>query len=363
MVTESEDSPARRAGVATALIALVAAVALLLWAKWVPYAGKAVAVGSSGKWSGPAILAVGGVRPGDGPSWRAAWTFTYEYGLAVWKALVAALLISAALRTLVPRHWLLRVLDRPGRFASAAMGGLVSMPSMMCTCCTAPVAVGLRRSGVPTAAAVAYWLGNPLLNPAVLVFLAFVAPWTWTVTRVVVGVLLVVGGGAFVSWLTGRHQLPTAVPAGVVAGDMAADPAEDDPVRATPARFLRALAGLSLVLLPEYFVVVMLIGALRGWLFPIGPHLGLAAALVVLLAAVVGTLLVIPTAGEIPILQGLALAGLSAGALGALLVTLPAVSLPGIAMVGKALGWRATMATTVVVMLGGLVGAGVLLAL
>jgi uncharacterized membrane protein YraQ (UPF0718 family) len=84
---------------------------------------------------------------------------------------------------------------------------------------------------------------------------------------------------------------------------------------------------------------------------------------VVVLAAVVGTLLVIPTAGEIPILQGLALAGLSTGALGALLVTLPAVSLPGIAMVGKALGWRATMATTVVVMLGGLVGAGVLLAL
>jgi uncharacterized membrane protein YraQ (UPF0718 family) len=84
---------------------------------------------------------------------------------------------------------------------------------------------------------------------------------------------------------------------------------------------------------------------------------------VVVLAAVVGTLLVIPTAGEIPILQGLALAGLSTGALGALLVTLPAVSLPGIAMVGRALGWRATTATTVVVMLGGLVGAGVLLLL
>lgn len=65
---------------------------------------------------------------------------------------------------------------------------------MMCTCCTAPVASALRRRGARTAGVVAYWLGNPLLNPAVLVFLALVAPWQWVATRLVVGVLLVVGG-------------------------------------------------------------------------------------------------------------------------------------------------------------------------
>jgi hypothetical protein len=44
-------------------------------------------------------------------------------------------------------------------------------------------------------------------------------------------------------------------------------------------------------------------------------------------------------------------------------VTLPAVSLPGIAMVARAFGWRATVATTAVVALGGLVGAGLLVVL
>jgi uncharacterized protein len=136
------------------------------------------------------------VQPGDPPSWQAGTTFASAYVQAVWKALVAALLISAAVQSLVPRRWLLRVLNRRGRVASAVAGGLCSTPSMMCTCCTAPVAVTLRRSGVSTAAALAYWLGNPLLNPAVLVFLVFVAPWQWTATRVVVGVLIVVGGSA-----------------------------------------------------------------------------------------------------------------------------------------------------------------------
>ena len=126
-----------------------------------------------------------------------------------------------------------------------------------------------------------------------------------------------------------------------------------------PARFGRALLRLSIVLVPEYLLVVMLIGAFRGWLFPISATSGFGL-LVVLIAAGVGTLLVIPTAGEIPILQGLAIAGVAAGPVGALLITLPAVSLPGIAMVGGALGWRTTATTAAMVAVGGLLGAGLL---
>ena len=85
--------------------------------------------------------------------------------------------------------------------------------------------------------------------------------------------------------------------------------------------------------------------------------------LLVLTAAVVGTLLVIPTGGEIPIAQGLVVAGLSLGVVGALLVTLPAVSLPGVVMVGRAFGWRVTATTAAVVVAGGLLGAGMLMAL
>ena len=152
---------ARAATVAGVLVAVVVVAVALLWAKWLPYAARASSVHASGAWRRSSVLGVGGVRPGDAPSWHAATSFTSAYVQAVWKALVAALLISAALQSLVPRAWLLRVLNRRGRVSSALAGGLCSTPSMMCTCCTAPVAVTLRRSGVSTAAAVAYRLGNP----------------------------------------------------------------------------------------------------------------------------------------------------------------------------------------------------------
>jgi uncharacterized membrane protein YraQ (UPF0718 family) len=320
----------------------------LLWAKWTPYLGKALTAQRTHHWSGSSILAVGGVRAGDGPTWHAATTFFHAYFASIWPALLVALLISASVQALVPRAWLPRVMNRRHLISSAVAGGVASMPSMMCTCCAAPVAVTLRRNGVTRAAAIAYWLGNPLLNPAVLVFLFFVAPWQWTVTRAVVGIATVIGVAVSVGLVTGAGPPPPE----------AITPIDDESAR-TASRFVRALGCLGLILLPEYAIMVLVIGSFRGWLLTLTqpPHQGL---LIVVLAAVVGTLLVIPTAGEIPILQSLALVGASSGTLGALLITLPAISVPGVAMVARSFGWKAIATATVVVVAAGLLGASVL---
>ena len=324
----------------------------LLWAKWMPYATKAAKAQRTHRWSGSNVLTVGGVHVGDAPTWHAAATFFHAYFLSIWQALVVALLISASVQALLPRSWLPRALNRRRLLSSGLAGGVAGMPSMMCTCCAAPVAVTLRCNGVSPASAVAFWLGNPLLNPAVLGFLFFVAPWQWTLTRTVVGVATVLGVAASVGLVT-RTRGGAEPPPGMTAV------AGAEEATSTPRRFVRALLRLCLILLPEYLVMVLVVGAFRGWLLTLSQpaHRGL---LVVVLAAVAGTLIVIPTAGEIPILQGLALLGVSSGTLGALLITLPAVSVPGVAMVARSFGWKAVATTTFVVILAGLLGAAVL---
>lgn len=271
----SRTADSRRAVAAGVMVTVAVGVAGLTWAKWVPYVGKAFDAASTHHWPGSNILGVGGVKAGDAPSWHAATTFFSAYVTAIWPALLVALLLSACVQAFVPRPWLPQLLNRQQPVWSAAAGGVAGMPSMMCACCSAPVAVTLRRSGVNHAAAV---------------------------------------------------------------------------------RFGKALFRLCVVLVPEYFIVVLVIGAGRGWLMDlIAPthH----TVLIVIVAAVVGTLIVIPTAGEIPILHGLALLGISSGALGALLITLPAVSLPGIAMVARSFGWRTTCATAAMVVVAGVAGA------
>jgi uncharacterized protein len=105
------------------------------------------------------------------------------------------------------------------------------------------------------------------------------------------------------------------------------------------------------------------VGYLSGWLSDfsgLDARLGIAAVLV---CAVVGTLLVIPTGGEIPVVLALTAAGVGAGTAGALLITLPALSVPSMIMVGRALSWRITLAMAAVVAIAGLLSAVLLWAL
>jgi uncharacterized membrane protein YraQ (UPF0718 family) len=92
---------------------------------------------------------------------------------------------------------------------------------------------------------------------------------------------------------------------------------------------------MTLRLVPEYIVLVLLLGAARAWLFPhIGPDVD-NSLLWIVAFAVAGMLFVIPTAGEVPIIQAMLSLGMAAGPAGALLMTLPPISVPSLAMLGK----------------------------
>jgi uncharacterized protein len=358
--TPDRDAGERRA-LATGLGVVVAIAVLgLTWSKWLPYSHKVAGLSGTRAWEGSALTEV---ASGAATWWQGAWAFTMTYTAAVWKAMLVGLLLAAAVDALLPRVWLRRSLTRRTTWGGAALAGAASMPSMMCTCCAAPVAVSLRRSDVPVAAAVAYWLGNPVLNPAVLVFLALVGPWQWAGVRLAVGVLLVLGAAALAGALAGRYAVAApatdATPASAEAA-VGAAPERWAGVLPASGRFVRSLARLSVTLLPEYAVVVFAVGAAAhvvswdaSWLH--GGVLGLVVLLVV------ATLLVIPTGGEIPVLLALTAAGAGPWALGAVLLALPALSLPSMLMVGRALTWRATAGVATAVVVAAL-AAGALLA-
>jgi uncharacterized membrane protein YraQ (UPF0718 family) len=120
--------------------------------------------------------------------------------------------------------------------------------------------------------------------------------------------------------------------------DGAAEAAEDD-LRPLGVRFLAALGGLAVRLLPEYVLLVVALGALRGLLFPLGAGLaGLHGAVVVgivVLLAVAGTLLPVPTGAEVAVVAALLAAGVAPALAATLLITLPAVSLPSLLMVRR----------------------------
>ncbi|HVT66616.1 MAG TPA: permease [Trebonia sp.] len=344
-------------GIAGVLVLAVVFAAGLAWAKWIPYGQKAGKLSGTHSWSGGTMFADSG-KPGALPTFSGAWHFTWIYFQEVWKGFLVALLIAAVFDALVPRSWLLTVLNRRTRLGQAVAGGAAALPSLMCTCCTSPLAVGLRKRGATSTASLAYWVGNPLLNPAVLVFLFLVAPWQFGVVRILVGAVVVVGGSVLVTSLFGGSAPDADVPLPPELRS-AGDP---DPVRLGqfPVRFARSLLRLAVVLIPLYLVVLYITAFFSGWLSDfagLDARLGIVAVLV---CALIGTLLVIPTGGEIPVILALTAVGVGAGTAGALLITLPALSVPSMVMVGRALTWRVTLGMAAVVATAGLL-AGLLL--
>jgi uncharacterized membrane protein YraQ (UPF0718 family) len=346
-------SDARRTSIAPQVATFVlVAVAGLFYVKWLPYYNRAF-VAAAHHAIGSSIL-TGGAAQAPAPSWRTALGYALAYGKAIWQALVLGLLLGSAVQALLPADWVARLLG-PRRFGSALVGGMLALPGMMCTCCAAPVVVGLRRRRAAPGAAIAFWLGNSVLNPATLVFIGFVLGWRWSALRLVLGAAMVFGLG----YLANRMGAPADADDAPEALAATAAAPQENPFR----RWLRILASLSLRLVPEYAVLVLVLGAARAWLFPaIGPgidnHLVWVAAF-----ALAGALFVIPTAGEVPIIQGMLALGMGVGPAGALLMTLPPISLPSMAMLARSFPPRTLALVAGGVVLFGLAGGALAIAL
>ena len=303
-----------------ALFLLVACVGLY-YVKWSPYYLKAFVAADSHS-IGASIL-----NDQQSAPLAAALAYAQVYFLAIWKAAVLAVILGSLLQVLVPRDWLLRLFGRAG-LGSTLRGGLFALPGMMCSCCAAPVAAGMRRQRVSVGAALAFWIANPVLNPATLVFMGFVLGWGFTALRLVAGIVLVVGVSLVAQRIAGPEQVPEAALDAV---------AEASVVESQPflSRWLRTLWQLFWSTIPIYILAVLILGAARVWLFP---HVdgAMTNSLVWLVPlAIVGTLFVIPTAAEIPIVQTMMALGMGTGPAVALLMTLPSVSLPSLLMLRK----------------------------
>ena len=332
-----------------ALFILVACIGLY-YVKWSPYYFKAFAAADSHS-IGASILNDAQTAP-----LAAALSYAKVYFLAIWKAAVLAVILGSLLQVLIPRDWLLRLFGRAG-LASTLRGGLFALPGMMCSCCAAPVAAGMRRQQVSVGAALAFWIANPVLNPATLVFMGFVLGWGFTALRLVAGIVLVLGVALIAQRMSRPEQLPQAAFEAVATATTA-------PTQPFLLRWGRTLWQLFWSTIPVYVLAVLLLGAARVWLFP---HVDGAMAdslLWLVPLAIVGTLFVIPTAAEIPIVQTMMALGMGTGPAVALLMTLPSISLPSLLMLRKDFDRRVLVTVTLLTMamgvVCGLIGAALL---
>ena len=143
-----------------AIVTAATAMGGRAWAKWIPYWGKANGAVQSRQWSGDSAFAVGGVPAGDAPSCgRRDGLLQARTSVSIWKALLVAVLRrnTTALYSVCQPASACCVTDAPRAGWYGSCGAVAATPSMMCTCCTAPVVRSPRKNGATLSSAVAYW--------------------------------------------------------------------------------------------------------------------------------------------------------------------------------------------------------------
>jgi uncharacterized membrane protein YraQ (UPF0718 family) len=335
-----------------ATFALVAIIGFA-YVKWIPYYAKAFVAYSQHSIGDSIIFGKASAAPPA--SLSAALDYAMAYGKSIWKAMLLGLILGSGIKVLLPSHWVSAMLGRLG-FRSVMLGGLFALPCMMCTCCAAPVAAGMRQSRASVGSVVSWWLANPLLNPATLVFMGFVLGWGWVLFRLVFGIAMVLG----IAYLAERYTESNNVDANK-EGLSQADAMFNQQLMLEPEvstegvmlRWAREFMSLTIKLLPEYLVLVLLLGATRAWLFPV---FGADDSIIWIFGlALAGMLFVIPTAGEVPIVQAMFALGMGAGPAAALIMTLPAVSLPSLVMLGKVFSVQMRLLIAISVVLFGII--------
>lgn len=324
-----------------ATIFVLVAIIGFAYVKWIPYYAKAF-IAQSQHSIGNSIIS-GEASSAPPASWSAAVEYAIAYGKSIWKAMILGLLLGSGIKVLLPSQWVSNLLGRLG-FISVIRGGVLAIPCMMCTCCAAPVAAGMRQSRASIGSVVSWWLANPILNPATLVFMGFVLGWGWALFRVVFGIAMVLG----IAYLAERYAGPSE--AGSLTQSL--PPEAEVSTGNILVRWMREFMTLGIRLLPEYLILVLLLGAARAWLFPV--FSADDSMIWIVAMAVAGTLFVIPTAGEVPIVQAMLALGMGAGPAAALIMTLPAISLPSLAMLGSVFSLRIRLVIAIGVVLSGI---------
>jgi uncharacterized protein len=150
--------------------------------------------------------------------------------------LVLGTLLSAAITAFVPARFFDRALPRRP-VAAVPVAGIAGAALPACECGSVPIAGALMRRGVAPAAALAFLLASPAINPVVLVSTAVAFPGepAMVAARFVASLLTAVGMGWLwlrfgrPEWLQVQRRAVTTAPIGLARKGVRSPDSRDDP--------------------------------------------------------------------------------------------------------------------------------------
>ncbi|MGH8931064.1 MAG: permease, partial [Egibacteraceae bacterium] len=251
------------------------------------------------------------------------------YGVNLWDSnaigmFFAMLLGGAALSafSFAPGTWVQQLFTKTGA-AGAGIGGAFGMPLFMCSACSAPVSLGFWRGGAALETTLGVILGSALFQPVALAAIVLLMPPPMAIARILFGLALLLG----VVPLIARFTQPAAACRLPDADEPAPKLLSLEELGSSPptgwaqafGHAVRAWWRHTLDFAFRFAPPMALAGFAVGVVLTIAPpqmltNLAQTGPLLIIVMALIGTVIQVPSMFEIPLVLAILALGFGAGA-------------------------------------------------
>jgi uncharacterized protein len=248
-------------------------------------------------------------------------------------------LIRASLDVTRVRYYLAGKSKILGTILGSTFGAITPF----CSCSSIPVFLGFTSAGIPVGVTMSFLLTSPLINEVAVLLLLSLLGWQFTLTYVIVGMLVGILGGLLLEFIRAERWLQPFVRKAYDNAQFTAD--YTAPNLSLIERHVFAKNELIDIFSRVWIWVIIGVGlgaALHGfvpenWL---EQHLGKEQWWSVPLAVLLGIPLYANATGIIPIMEGLITKGLPVGTTLAFCMSTVAASFPEFIMLKQVMQWR-----------------------
>lgn len=266
------------------------------------------------------------------PIWGSIHFFLYDT-IKITLLLVTLIFLISYIQSYFPPEKTKRLLTHYSGLTGNVAAALLGTVTPFCSCSSVPIFIGFTRAGLPIGLTFSFLISSPMVDVASLLMLASFFGMKFAIIYTIVGILLAIAGGKLISILHLEKYL--------IAFDGAIrEFYSESEYFNQKQRFNYALNDTKIIVrnVFPYILAGVGIGALiHNWIPQqlILDVLGSGNPLGVILAALIGIPIYSDIFGTIPIAEALYLAGVPAGTILALMMSVTTISLPSLIMLSK----------------------------
>ena len=293
--------------------------------------------------------------------WFKSLSFFFYDVIKIFILLSVLIYISSYIQSYFTPERTQKILSRFKGVWANIIGALLGTVTPFCSCSSIPIFIGFTKAGLPIGVTFSFLISSPLVDLASVILLASIFNWQIAIAYVVVGLLIAVLGGTFISILKLEDDVEDFVRA---KSDMVMMD-DFEPYKMTKKdRHIYSYHQVLDIIKRVWIYILIGVGigaAIHGFIPQsfIETVLGDKNPLSVILATLVGIPMYADIFGTLPIAEALVTKGVGIGTVLAFMMAVTALSLPSLVMLKKVVKMR-LLATFVGIITVGIIVMGYL---